>query len=270
MDVTEAVRAHYGRGDLVPAILDWLREQGVDPDQLQVVDLFRIDQLHAGFAPATRHLLAALEVSAAGSVLDVGCGIGGAVRLAAHEYGAWAVGVDLSPGFVAAAEELSARVGLADRVAYAVTDGTRLPFDDASFDAATMIHVGMNVADKPALFREVRRVLVPDGRFGVYDQMRTGDGPLPYPLPWAVDEATSFVATPAEYEAALAAAGFRVTDRTDRTDAVAGSVQGASTGSGRGLPVAVLGPQLVQQLQNNIAAARGGLLGAVQILATAG
>lgn len=269
MDVTEAVRAHYGRGDLVGAILAALREQGVDTERLRVDDLGRFDQLHAGFAPATRHLLTALEVSAATRLLDVGCGIGGAARLAAHEYGARAVGVDLSPGFVAAAEDLTGRVGLADLVSYAVTDGTTLPYEDASFQAATMIHVGMNVPDKTSLFHEVRRVLTPGGRFGVYDQMRVGDGPLSYPLPWAVDESTSFVATPAEYETALADAGFRVTDSEDRTEAVAGSVQGASAGSGEGLPLAVLGPGLVVQLQNNIAAARAGLLGAVQILATA-
>ena len=71
---------------------------------------------------------------------------------------------------------------------------TGLP--DASFDRASLIHVGMNIADKGAVFAEVRRLLVSDGVLGVYEQMRIGPGDLTYPLPWAVDERSSFVASP--------------------------------------------------------------------------
>ena len=129
-------------------------------------------------------------------------------------------GIDLTPGFVAAASELSARAGLADRARFVAGSALDLPFADASFDAATLMHVGMNIADKARLFAEVRRVLRPGGTFGVYEVMRTGDGPLPMPLPWADSEATSFVETPETYRALLAAAGFRVADERDRTDFV--------------------------------------------------
>ena len=73
-----------------------------------------------------------------------------------------------------------------------------------------MVHVGMNIPDKQAVFAEVHRVLAPGGRFALYEQMRTGDGDLPYPLPWAEDERSSFVETVDDYSAHLEAAGFTV------------------------------------------------------------
>jgi SAM-dependent methyltransferase len=177
------------------------------------------------------------------------------------------VGVDLSPDFVAAARDFTVRVGLAERVTYAVTDGVTLPFDDDAFDAASMIHVGMNVPDKQALFSEVHRVLRPGGRFGIYEQMRTGDGELPYPLPWALDGTTSFVETAEAYEAALRGAGFTVTSAQDRTEAVAGPPP-SDPSAARPLPTAVFGPEFMVRIQNYIAATRAGLLGAVEVLAT--
>jgi len=57
-----------------------------------------------------------------------------------------------------------------------------------------MIHVGMNIADKAGVFREVRRVLKPSGMFVIFDILRAGDGEIVYPVPWALREETSFVA----------------------------------------------------------------------------
>jgi SAM-dependent methyltransferase len=80
---------------------------------------------------------------------------------------------------------LSDRVGLGDRTEFLATAGESTPLNDGSFDAAVMVHVGMNLPDKPAVFAEVHRVLRPGGRFGLYEQVRTDEGDLPYPLPWA-------------------------------------------------------------------------------------
>ena len=77
MDVQDLVREHYGDGDLGDRILNGLREVGVDTDQLTIEDLAALDQLHAGFLPATRYLLEQLELDDQTRLLDVGCGIGG-------------------------------------------------------------------------------------------------------------------------------------------------------------------------------------------------
>ena len=90
--------------------------------------------------------------------------------------------------------------------------GESTPLDDGSFDAAVMVHVGMNLPEKTAVFAEVHRLLRPGGGFALYEQVRTGEGNLPYPLPWAEDERSSFVETVADYRAHLEAAGFEVED----------------------------------------------------------
>ena len=122
MDVADLVRQHYGGVDLQAGILAGLTAAGVDVDHLTVDDLSAVDQLHAGFSDATRYLLGRLDLGPDTRLLDVGCGIGGPARLAAAEHGCRVTGVDLSPGFVATARSLTARVGLTDRVDFRVAE----------------------------------------------------------------------------------------------------------------------------------------------------
>lgn len=263
MDVSEIVTGHYGSHDLAGAILGALAEHGVDVEALRPHDLSGLDQLHAGFAPATQDVLDRLGAGPGVRLLDVGSGIGGPARMAAAA-GARVTGVDLTPTFVETATALTARVGLSDRASFEVTSGDALPCPDACFDAAMMIHVGMNVPDKRALFAEVRRALVHGGRFAIYDQMRADSGELPWPMPWADDDRSSFVETPEEYAARLADAGFTVDTVEDRTEAVAGPPPGGGPGN-----ATVLGPDFVARIGNNVAATNAGLLAAVLIVAVA-
>jgi SAM-dependent methyltransferase len=83
----------------------------------------------------------------------------------AATFGCRVTGIDLTEEFVAVARELTRRCGLAERVRFEPGDALAMPFADASFDGATLIHVGMNIADKATLFAEARRVLRPGGRF---------------------------------------------------------------------------------------------------------
>ena len=157
----------------------------------------------AGRRPRT--LLDPLGLAPGVAALDIGCGIGGTARTLAARYGARVEGIDLTPEFVAVAEALSRLAGV-EGVAFRTGSATALPFEAARFDLATMLHVGMNVADKAALFAEAARVLRPGGRFAVFDVMRVGPGEIAYPMPWAGSPDISFVETPDAY-AALAAGG---------------------------------------------------------------
>lgn len=263
MDVSRIVTGHYSSQGVGEAIIAALARHGVDVERLQVDQLASVDQLHAGFAPATRYALEALGVGPGVHLLDVGSGIGGPARLAAA-LGAQVNGVDLTPTFVEVAKELTERVGLAGQASFDVTPGDSLPFPDASFDAAMMIHVGMNVPDKRAVFAEVRRVLEPGGRFAIYDQMRAAPGELPWPMPWADDERSSFVESAEDYAGHLAAAGFAVEDVQDRTVSTAGPPP-----PGAIPPDELLGPGFGQRIGNNVAATNAGLLSAVLVLARA-
>ena len=263
MDVRELVRQHYGAGDLTTAILRALADAGTDVDRLGPEDLFPVDQLHAGGAPSTRHLLDRLAVGRGNRLLDVGCGIGGASRMAALA-GAAATGIDLTPAFVDTAMTLTRRVGLEDRADFLATPGESLPFEQHAFDRAVMVHVGMNIPDKQAVFAEVHRVLEPGGVFGLYEQMRTADGELTYPLPWAEDARSSFVETVDQYAEALVSAGFTVEEIEDRTASTLGP-----PADGPLSPAAVFGPVFVQRVGHNVQATRAGLLGAIVVLARA-
>jgi MPBQ/MSBQ methyltransferase len=263
MDVRELVTGHYGSEDLSGAILRALAEAGTDLDTLGPADLFPVDQLHAGGAPATAHLLERLPLADGARLLDVGCGIGGASRMAAMA-GAEVTGVDLTAEFVETATALTEQTGLGDRARFLTTAAEELPFEDHSFDAAMMVHVGMNVPDKAALFAEVHRVLVPGGTFGLYEQVRGSEGALTYPLPWAEDERSSFVESAADYERHLTAAGFTVSEVEDRTAATSGPPPAGP------VSIAVIfGPVFGQRIGNNISASKAGLLRAVVITARA-
>lgn len=265
MDDDDPVPSQYGGPNIFEAIIAALTRAGVDCDHLTAADLFPLDQLHAGFADATRFLIKELELTAEDTLLDVGCGIGGPARLGATITPARVVGVDPSRDFVSVARRLTDRVGLADRVQFEIATGDRLPFDDDRFTAATMIHVGMNVADKAAVFTEVHRVLRPGARFMVFDQMRVGPGDLTFPLPWAADERTSFVATPDDYLADLTLAGFGV-GVVDRTAPPPG---GPPAPPGGLSPAVYAGPDFADRIANNVAATRAGMLSPVVITAVA-
>jgi len=81
-----------------------------------------------------------------------------------------------------------------------------------------MLHVGMNIADKAALFAEVRRVLRPRGIFGIYDVMREAEGELAFPVPWSATVEMSTVDRVGTYRSLLEDAGFVVERERSRRD----------------------------------------------------
>src|SRR5689334_24528961 len=147
-------------------------------------------------------------------LLDVGCGIGGPARYFAGR-GCQVTGIDLTEEFVRVAESLTRRVKLDQTVKFRQASALELPFASDTFDGAYEIHVGMNIADKAGVFREVARVLKPNARFAIYDLMRSAEGALAFPVPWAQTQETSFVASMEEYRQGLEGAGFRIEHQRD-------------------------------------------------------
>jgi SAM-dependent methyltransferase len=212
------VARHYGRASLERAVLDGLKAMGRAPEDVKPEDLAAVDEFHIGGRAATEEFAAGLGLAPGTRLLDLGSGIGGAARFFARRYGCLVSGIDLTPEYVELAKTLTKLVGPEGQVDFRVGSATDLPFGDSSFDVATMLHVGMNIPDKARLCTEAARVLRPGGTFAIYDVMRTGDGALGFPVPWAGAEAISFLARPADYRRALAVAGFEVGAERSRRD----------------------------------------------------
>ncbi len=218
METEQQVVKHYTHGALEGAILQALTASGIDIEKLTADDLAAVDEFHLGWRAATIEIANDLHLSRAMHVLDVGSGIGGPARHFAQSHGARVTGIDLTSEFVSVANALTRRCKLSDLATFQQASALALPFADNTFDAATLIHVGMNIEDKAKLFSEVHRVLAPHGKFAVYDIMRTAGGELPYPMPWAATPATSFVGTPDDYRRMLAKAGFKLEGEVSRRD----------------------------------------------------
>ena len=219
MSLEQEVATHYTGLERTRVILDALRAAGKDPDQLSVDDLAPVDEFHIRGRQATVELGQALDLRAGQHVLDVGSGIGGASRYFASTYGIHVTGIDLTPEYCRLATRFARSTGLADRLDYRSGSALAMPFEDATFDAAYTQHVAMNIADKPALYAEVARVLKPGAAFGIYDVLQGPGGEVYYPTPWANDTSTSFLATPDEMRRLLETAGFRVESWRDTTAA---------------------------------------------------
>ncbi|WP_181166227.1 MULTISPECIES: methyltransferase domain-containing protein [unclassified Mesorhizobium] len=143
---------HYARGSLVAGIRDGLAAMGKTESTVTAEDLSPVDEFHIGGRAATGELAGQLALTAADRVLDIGCGLGGPARQIAAKYGCHLTGIDLTRDYVEAGNVLSGWLHLGERVSLQQGDALRLPFPDGSFTAAYMLHVGMNIADKSALF----------------------------------------------------------------------------------------------------------------------
>ncbi len=178
------------------------------------------DQFHFGGLAATSRLAGQLGITAGMQVLDAGAGLGGPSRYLAETTGCHVVGVDLAPTYVRIAELLAKRAGLADRVSYRAGSITALPFADASFDLVWTQHVVMNIPDRDALYRELRRVLRAGGRLAFHDPIAADGGEAPhYPTPWAETADDSTLLTKDATLAALRQAGFILHAWDDVTEA---------------------------------------------------
>lgn len=266
--MASSVIAHYGRDDhLAEHLRRDFERAGFEFEGLSADDLAGVDEFHLGGRAATEALLDDLALGPGSKVLDVGCGIGGAVRTTARRFGCTVAGVDLTPYFVAAATVLSAAVGLSELTTFVEADALDLPFPERHFDAVTVLHVGMNIADKDALAAQLARVVRPGGVVAVYDIMRVGDGEITYPVPWASAPSTSFPAAPEDYRAALVRAGLEPGDAVDRLGLVRDALHAAAE---RPPPVNLanlMGDDWTTMFGNLRAAVDRGVVSPTQILA---
>jgi SAM-dependent methyltransferase len=209
-DVERSTAKHYGQRNLGETILAALRRMGKDVDALQPDDLAPVDAFHIRGRAATEELARFCKLGPEHHVLDVGCGLGGTARYLALTFGAHATGLDLTPEYVQAAQMLTGRLKLAERVDFRQGSALEMPFENAAFDVVWSEHAQMNIPDKAKLYGEIHRVLKPGGRFAFHDVLQGAGGEPIFPTPWASDPSFSALIGPADFRRLLQSLGFDV------------------------------------------------------------
>ena len=115
--------------------------------------------------PETAWTIHLLEIQPTDTVLDVGCGAGQAIKLAAEKASdGRVIGVDLSEVMVRMATRRNAQAVKAGRVVLSQRNMTALPFEDMCFDKIMTIHTLYFWSQPDRAISELYRVLKPGGR----------------------------------------------------------------------------------------------------------
>ena len=116
----------------------------------------------AGLDRSWRRLAVEAVIQPGDRVLDACCGTGD-LAVAAEREGGIVTGLDFSPRMLERARRKS------ETVTWIEGDLLALPFDEGSFDAATVGFGVRNVADLEAGLAELQRVLRPGGRLAILE-----------------------------------------------------------------------------------------------------
>ncbi len=192
------------------------------PTPARLADAISARYTRLAAVPGTLSCGDALEraAPAAGEVVvDLGCGRGRDLVEAALRVGASgsAIGVDANEAMLEAARGAAAALRL-DNVRLLRADLAALPLPDACADAVVSSCAVNHAPDKDAVYREVRRVLRPGGRFVVADVVAEEALPRSVrndPAAWAACYGGAI--PEAEYLGAIRTAGFADPEVVART-----------------------------------------------------
>jgi SAM-dependent methyltransferase len=161
----------------------------------------------------------ALAVTPSSRALEVGCGSGRYALQVAEMIGCSVVGVDINEAGIHNGRALARSRNLADRVSFEHCDASeKLPFSEATFDAAFANDVLCHVPGRLALLQEVFRVLKPLGRFLFSDALVIG-GEISH-LEIATRSSIGYYifTPPGHNEQLIQNAGFRLVKLSDTTE----------------------------------------------------
>ena len=144
------------------------------------------------------------------SVLDIGCGAGGADIALVEAHGAgFVTGIDVEDSVLDHARELVANHGLSERIGLVKVAPGPLPFPPGTFDVVFSKDSIVHIPDKHALMRDVFRVLRSGGWFLASDWLIGNETISPQMADYIASEGLDFgMATSSRYLEAMKAAGF--------------------------------------------------------------
>ncbi|PHS67871.1 MAG: SAM-dependent methyltransferase [Flavobacterium sp.] len=217
-NLNKSIESHYLKEGLFEDIVNLLKDQKIDLNNVKRSDIAGADEFHVRGAAVSRELANCINIKGF-SVLDVGCGLGGPCRMFADEYDCKTIGIDLCNEYIRTANKLSKLVKLDDKTTFIQGDATQLPFKDQSFDMVWTQHVQMNIPDKKKFYSEIQRVLKPNGYFIFYDILTKGKGEIIYPMLWASNSKLSFLSKVEEMDLFLTELGFTLKQSKNQTQA---------------------------------------------------
>jgi arsenite methyltransferase len=150
------------------------------------------------------------EVKEGETVLDMGCGTGSDVFLAAQKVGnkGRVIGLDKNPELIQTASQTASK-GSYGNVEFGVGAVENLPIDNDSINLVISNCVINYSPDKLAVFKEIRRVLMPEGRFVISDLVVEGKFSDPVMQDSVWGEWLVGAVGKVEYLKAIQEAGFR-------------------------------------------------------------
>ena len=138
--------------------------------------VYGTDFVSPGGEQTTREILAALKLTADTSVLDVGCGLGGAAFMMASEFGSSVLAIDLSQNMATEAAIRAENYGLDQLVEVMRADIMSLD-DDETFDLIHSREVFLHIHDKDELHHKLISMLKPGGLLMFTDYCRGPEAP---------------------------------------------------------------------------------------------
>jgi ubiquinone/menaquinone biosynthesis C-methylase UbiE len=241
---------------------------GKDLDDLQPADLGLLEDFHTLGRIATSQLVDLVDITEEDEVLDAGSGIGGTARFVAERCRCHVSTIDLTEEYCETARWLNRLVALDDQISVRQADVTQLPFAADAFQVVFSQHVQMNVADKPRLYQEARRVLVDGGRLAMWDITSGGLDDPDYPLPWADQPELTHLATPDQLRAVVESAGLVIEHWSDLTEQAASTMQTFLALPRDPLGLHAFVPNFAEKARNLTRALADGRLRAIQAVAT--
>ena len=122
-----------------------------------------------GGADHVLQMVKPMTLTSAKSMLDIGCGLGGATRAIAKTFGTWVIGMEASPALAAAGMQYSEMAGLAKKAPIQHFDPSTAELPPKKYDAICARNVFSSISDKTRLLTQIERSLRPGGSVLVSD-----------------------------------------------------------------------------------------------------